>query len=89
MINIKLDKIGGLPEEALVLIGYAKQQSLGYMVRSNGGTLLAAAPSCLLTENARYADIDSPIMLAADIANGVRYAAGRALAPAEAHWGAW
>ena len=43
MINVKLDKTGGLTE-ALALVDEAARQGLPWMVGSNGGTSLAMAP---------------------------------------------
>ncbi|MEL7285764.1 MAG: dipeptide epimerase [Pseudomonadota bacterium] len=86
-INIKLDKTGGLTE-ALALISAARDRGLDYMVGSNGGTSIAAAPAYLLAANARFADIDSPMMLADDIAGGMQFAEGHVFAPTSALWGA-
>lgn len=55
MINVKLDKTGGLTE-ALALIDEARQRGLPWMVGSNGGTSLAMAPLYLLAHGALCID---------------------------------
>jgi L-alanine-DL-glutamate epimerase-like enolase superfamily enzyme len=87
MINIKLDKCGGLTE-GLLLARAAQARGLDFMVGSNGGTSLAAAPAYLLAATgARYADIDSPLLLAEDREPGMRFANGMAHAPLPELWG--
>lgn len=86
MINIKLDKCGGLTE-GLALARSAVSQGLNFMVGSNGGTSLAAAPAYLLAAGARYADIDSPLLLARDRIPGLTFASGLVGRPPAALWG--
>lgn len=87
MINIKLDKCGGLTE-GLRLARAARARGLAFMVGSNGGTSLAAAPAYLLAATgARYADIDSPLLLAEDRQPGMRFAGGMIHAPPPDLWG--
>jgi L-alanine-DL-glutamate epimerase-like enolase superfamily enzyme len=56
MINVKLDKTGGLTE-ALRLIAEARRLGLGHMVGCNGGSSLAQAPALLLTPGAAMVDL--------------------------------
>lgn len=86
-INIKLDKCGGL-SEALRLVAACAPRELRYMVGSNGGTSLAAAPAYLIGRDALFVDIDSPTQLEQDQPEGMRYANGRVYAPSAALWGA-
>ncbi len=87
VINIKLDKCGGLTE-GLALASAAQARGLSFMVGSNGGTSLAAAPAFLLaSRGALYADIDSPTMLVGDRPQAMRFAAGLAHPPAPSLWG--
>ena len=87
MINIKLDKCGGLTE-GLRLAQAARARGLAFMVGSNGGTSLAAAPAYLLAATgACYADIDSPLLLAQDRAPGMTFAGGFVHAPISDLWG--
>lgn len=86
LINIKLDKCGGLTE-SLALASAARARGLDFMVGSNGGTSLAAAPAYLLAAGARYADIDSPLLLAEDREPGLLFQGGRVHAPRPELWG--
>lgn len=87
MINIKLDKCGGLTE-GIALAAAARARGLAFMVGSNGGTSLAAAPAFVLAAmGACYADIDSPLLLAEDRAPGMRFAGGQVYAPTADLWG--
>ncbi len=86
LINIKLDKCGGLTE-GIALERAARARGLDVMVGSNGGTSLAAAPAYVLAANARYADIDSPLLLAEDRRPGLSFEGGRVLRPDAALWG--
>lgn len=55
MVNVKLDKTGGLTE-ALALLDEAMHRGLPWMVGSNGGTSLAMAPLYLLAHGALCVD---------------------------------
>lgn len=65
MINIKLDKSGGLTE-AVALLERAKEAGLGLVVGNMLGTCLAMAPASLLGDSCRYVDLDGPLLLATD-----------------------
>ena len=56
LINIKLDKTGGLTE-ALALAAEARRLGLGYMVGCNAGSSLAQAPALLLAPGAEVVDL--------------------------------
>jgi L-alanine-DL-glutamate epimerase-like enolase superfamily enzyme len=56
MINIKLDKTGGLTE-ALALADEARRLGLRYMVGCNAGSSLAQAPAVLLAPGAEVVDL--------------------------------
>jgi L-alanine-DL-glutamate epimerase-like enolase superfamily enzyme len=56
MINIKLDKTGGLTE-ALALASEASRIGIGYMVGCNAGSSLAQAPAVLLAPRAVVVDL--------------------------------
>ena len=80
-VNIKLDKTGGLTE-GLNLATRAERAGLILMVGCMLGTSLAMAPAFLLAQRARVADLDAPLLLAADRPNGLRYE-GSLVHPAE------
>ena len=60
VINIKLDKTGGLTE-ALRLRAAAREQGFGIMVGCMVATSLSMAPATLVAQGARYVDLDGPL----------------------------
>ena len=86
MINIKLDKTGGLTE-ALNLRDAALKQGLSIMVGCMIGTSLAMAPGILVAQEAAIVDLDGPLLLAEDRAPGLSFT-GSVIHPPEAClWG--
>ncbi|MGI9524618.1 MAG: N-acetyl-D-Glu racemase DgcA [Hyphomicrobiaceae bacterium] len=75
VINIKLDKSGGLTE-ALALASEARALGFDLMVGCMLGTSLAMAPATLVAPQASYVDLDGPLWLASDRANGLAYDSG-------------
>lgn len=75
VINIKLDKTGGLTE-ALQLLSAARARKLGVMVGCMISTSLSIAPALLVAAAADYVDLDGPWWLAKDREHGVRIDAG-------------
>jgi L-alanine-DL-glutamate epimerase-like enolase superfamily enzyme len=65
MVNIKLDKTGGLTE-GLALKTAALAQGYGLMVGCMIGSSLAMAPATLLAQGAAFTDLDAPLLLAED-----------------------
>ncbi|MFQ6776807.1 N-acetyl-D-Glu racemase DgcA [Cereibacter sphaeroides] len=65
VINIKLDKTGGLTE-ALALREAALAEGYGLMVGCMVGSSLAMAPATLVAQGAAYVDLDGPLLLAED-----------------------
>lgn len=65
VINIKLDKTGGLTE-ALELKRAALAEGYGLMVGCMVGTSLAMAPALLVAQGAQFTDLDGPLLLAED-----------------------
>jgi len=65
MINIKLDKTGGLTE-ALALARAARARGFDLMVGNMMGTGLAMAPASLIAPMCRYVDLDGPLLLKRD-----------------------
>ncbi|MEM6942403.1 MAG: N-acetyl-D-Glu racemase DgcA [Pseudomonadota bacterium] len=65
MVNIKLDKTGGLTE-ALQLRTEAERQGMGVMVGCMMSSSLAVAPAVLLSTGVQLADLDPPMLLAED-----------------------
>ena len=86
MINVKLDKSGGLTE-ALALVQEARARGFQVMVGCMVGSSLAMAPALLLTPFADYTDLDGPLLLARDCQPGLHYD-GMTVHPPEAQlWG--
>jgi L-alanine-DL-glutamate epimerase-like enolase superfamily enzyme len=86
MINIKLDKTGGLTE-ALQLATAARAQGLGIMIGCNLGTSLAIAPGLLIAAGADVVDLDGPLLLGADRESPLRYDVNLVNWPERALWG--
>jgi L-alanine-DL-glutamate epimerase-like enolase superfamily enzyme len=86
MVNIKLDKTGGLTE-ALALREAARGAGYGIMVGCMVGSSLAMAPAVLVAQGAAVTDLDGPLLLAEDRVPGLTYdARGVHPAPPEL-WG--
>ena len=86
IINIKLDKTGGLTE-ALALKREAESAGLGIMVGCMIATSLSMAPALLLTHGARFVDLDGPLLLAADRDPALDYRGSQIQLPPAALWG--
>ena len=86
VVNIKLDKTGGLTE-ALALRDAARDQGFGVMVGCMIGTSLAMAPAILVAQGAAIVDLDGPLLLAEDRDHALHYDAD-GLHPSEPElWG--
>jgi L-alanine-DL-glutamate epimerase-like enolase superfamily enzyme len=85
-VNIKLDKTGGLTE-ALAMADAAAAQGFGIMVGCMVATSLSMAPAMLLTPQARFVDLDGPLLLARDRDGGLRYDGSLVYPPDAALWG--
>jgi L-alanine-DL-glutamate epimerase-like enolase superfamily enzyme len=72
MINLKLDKTGGLTE-GLRTKREAARLGFGLMVGCMVGSSLAMAPSVLLAQGAAFADLDGPLLLSQDRVEPLRY----------------
>jgi L-Ala-D/L-Glu epimerase len=87
VINIKLDKTGGLTE-ALKIVNAAKADGKDLMVGNMTGSSLSMAPAYVIGQFCSFVDIDGPILLAQDIEHGLQYLdAGVVGLPAEELWG--
>ena len=75
VINIKLDKCGGLTE-ALAIARRARGEGKDLMVGNMTGTSLSMAPSHVIGQFCRFVDIDGPLLLASDIEEGLSYGEG-------------
>lgn len=75
VINIKLDKCGGLTE-ALALAAEARRMGFRLMVGNMVGTSLAMAPAYVLGQMCEFIDLDGPTFLSRDRTPGVAYRDG-------------
>jgi L-alanine-DL-glutamate epimerase-like enolase superfamily enzyme len=85
-VNIKLDKTGGLTE-ALAMADAAATQGFDIMVGCMVATSLSMAPAMLLAQQARFVDLDGPLLLARDRDGGLRYDGSLVDPPDAALWG--
>lgn len=86
MINIKLDKCGGLTE-GFAMANVARRLGFKVMVGNMVGTSLAMGPAFLLAQLCDVVDLDGPLALAHDRTPGVVYEDGRIWCP-QSVWGA-
>nr|WP_047169336.1 dipeptide epimerase [Sphingomonas sp. Y57] len=85
LINIKLDKCGGLTE-GLAMAKVARSHGLDVMVGNMIGTSLAMAPAWVLGQSCDIADLDGPLFLRSDRDPCATYRDGAIDCPA-ALWG--
>src|SRR5215218_9604931 len=85
-VNIKLDKTGGLTE-ALDMTDAAHALGFEIMIGCMVATSLAMAPAMLLAQQARFVDLDGPLLLAHDRDGGLRYDGSLVYPPEAALWG--
>ena len=86
MINIKLDKCGGLTH-GLELASAAREKGLGIMIGCMGGTSLSMAPMHVIAHLADFVDIDGPLLLKNDRLGGFIYDQGMVSLPDKRFWG--
>lgn len=75
VVNIKLDKCGGLTE-ALAMVQEARRLGLHAMVGNMVGSSLAMAPAFVVAQSCDYVDLDGPVFLAEDRNPSVTYQEG-------------
>lgn len=86
LVNIKLDKTGGLTE-ALLLRKAALAEGYGVMVGCMVGSSLAMAPATLVAQGAAFVDLDGPLLLAQDRVRPLHYENGMVYPPEPGLWG--
>ena len=86
MINIKLDKTGGLTE-ALELRKQAEAAGMKIMVGCMLATSLAMAPAFVVAQGAQVVDLDGPLLLQKDRDAGFNFSDNQMHAPDAALWG--
>ena len=86
MVNIKLDKTGGLTE-ALALRDAARAAGYQVMVGCMVGSSLAMAPAVLVAQGAEVTDLDGPLLLAEDRDHPLTFDAGGVHPASSELWG--
>ena len=86
MVNIKLDKTGGLTE-ALLLRQEAENLGFDIMVGCMVGSSLAMAPATLVAQGAAFTDLDGPLLLATDRDPPLQYDECGVYPPTSDLWG--
>jgi L-alanine-DL-glutamate epimerase-like enolase superfamily enzyme len=85
-INIKLDKTGGLTE-AWRLLCAARAQGFRIMLGCMVGSSLGIAPALEIAREAEFIDLDGPLWLENDHADGVKLIDGLLAPPSPGFWG--
>jgi L-alanine-DL-glutamate epimerase-like enolase superfamily enzyme len=86
MINIKLDKCGGLTE-AMRMVEGCRERGLELMVGNMLGSSLAMAPAIVPAQFCRFVDLDGPLFQVSDREYPLEYRNGRVGLPQAALWG--
>jgi len=86
IVNIKLDKTGGLTE-ALALRSAAQKAGYKVMVGCMVGSSLAMAPATLIAQGVDFTDLDGPLLLAEDRKNPLKYNENGVYPPEKELWG--
>lgn len=86
-VNIKLEKAGGLTG-GMALARTAQARGFGLMVGCMGGTSRSMAPGMVLAQLCDFIDLDAPLFLEEDVADGFAYRDGVVANPhRRALWG--
>jgi len=86
VVNIKLDKTGGLTG-ALALAEAAAAAGLGVMTGSMISSSLSIAPALIVAAGSSFVDLDGPLWLKEDLPGGVRGEQGVLYPPEPGFWG--
>ncbi|MEM9267917.1 MAG: dipeptide epimerase, partial [Pseudomonadota bacterium] len=86
MVNIKLDKTGGLTE-ALALRDAARADGFQVMVGCMVGSSLGIAPAILVAQGADMVDLDAPLLLAEDRTPALEFNGTDAVPADRSLWG--
>ena len=86
VINIKLDKAGGLTE-GLRLARAASAEGFKLMAGCMAGSSLSMAPAFALGQLCQFVDLDGPLLQKKDWPHAIRYRAGCMSPPSPSLWG--
>ena len=85
-VNVKLDKTGGLTE-AIRMVQAARASGMNVMIGCMVAGSISMAPAVLLAGLADATDLDGPLWLAEDVADGLTYTDGMISPPKPELWG--
>lgn len=85
VVNIKLDKSGGLTE-ALKLAQAALEQGFSLMIGNMCGSSLAMAPGYVIAQLCEFVDLDGPLLQTEDVTPGLQYKEGLIHPPSAPLW---
>lgn len=86
VINIKLDKCGGLTE-ALSMAEWCQAEDLELMVGNMLGSSLSMAPGFVIAQFCRHVDLDGPLWQRSDREHPMRYSGAKLSPPDRRLWG--
>jgi L-alanine-DL-glutamate epimerase-like enolase superfamily enzyme len=86
VLNIKLDKTGGLTE-ALACADAGRRQGFGLMIGCMVGSSLSMAPGMIVAQQCGFVDLDGPLLQVGDVAHPIVYDGGMIGTPAPSLWG--
>ncbi len=86
IVNIKLDKTGGLTE-AFSLLEAARNTGFGVMVGCMISSSLSIAPALQIAAQADFVDLDGPVWLKDDRVGGISIRKGHLIPPRAGFWG--
>jgi L-alanine-DL-glutamate epimerase-like enolase superfamily enzyme len=86
VLNIKLDKTGGLTE-ALASARAGLEQGYCLMVGCMVGSSLSMAPGVVVAQLCDFVDLDGPLLQSRDVAHALEYRDGRVGTPTPELWG--
>jgi L-Ala-D/L-Glu epimerase len=86
VINIKLDKTGGLTE-ALACAHQGLREGYRLMIGCMAGSSLGMAPGALVAQLCDFVDLDGPLLQSGDVAAPMLYEKGMMAMPTPALWG--
>lgn len=86
VVNVKLDKTGGLTE-ALKLRDAAAAEGYALMMGCMVGSSLAMAPATLVAQGMQFVDLDGPLLLAEDREHALKFDGDGVHPPVAGLWG--
>lgn len=86
VINIKLDKTGGLTE-ALACARAGSDAGFGLMIGCMVGSSLSMAPGVIIAQLCDFVDLDGPLLQSGDVEHPMTYKGGMIAPPTAMLWG--